>query len=246
MKAFAKAALLLGLTGLIGVGVTYLFKESLIIVDRIELIESETATPTNMILFQRIRSALQPELDKYQGQPVWEISLRKLLSFASSDPRVKDVSVRRIFPNRIQMIIQPRSPLLALLDVKGRLHPIANDASFLPALSPAEGPDLPILRGLNFFDGDTERQQVVKLMEVLPEQGEFSRQSVSEVRLNKREGYEFYLSSGMKVIVGEQLDQDQVSRVEQVLNYLKSRSVKSRVIDARFSKKVVVRVRNAS
>ena len=35
-----------------------------------------------------------------------------------------------------------------------------------------------------------------------------------------------------------------VSRVEKVMSYLHNRNIKGRVIDARFSKKVVVRVRN--
>ncbi|MCB0407825.1 MAG: FtsQ-type POTRA domain-containing protein [Bdellovibrionales bacterium] len=245
MKVFVKALLTLIMVVLLAGATAYFANENFLIVDKIQL--SEAPGANQPILYDRIEKDLNEQLSVFSAQPIWKIPLDDVMSQMKEDNRIERASVRRSFPNKVLVEITPRQPLMLLLGKKGELFPIASDASILPALSMNSAPDLPILRGLKFFENEKERQTLVKVLEQLPQEGLFSQKSLSEIELNRHSEIVMHLSdSGMRVLIGKDLDQGQVSRVEQVLRYLESRSIKGRVIDARFSKKVVVRVRNAS
>ncbi len=245
MKGFVKGFALLALVLVLGAGVAFHIKENLMSLERVQVQLANGSGGGH--LFQRIREDLNTQLDRYRGQPLYDVSLQEMLDLIEKDRRVATASLRRTFPNRITVEISPRRPLALLLGLDGHFHPVASDASLLPSLAVPTSPDLPVLRGLSFFKSRGDRMKIVDILDVLPEEGEFSRKQISEIRMNRAKEVILFLSeSGQRVLVGKGLDKSQVERVEQVLKYLRSRSIKGRVIDARFSKKVVVRVRNAS
>lgn len=245
MKAFAKGVGLLALVLVLGAGVAFYVKENLMSLEKVQV--TLAAGSGQAHLFERIQKDLNSQLDRYRGQPLYDISLKEMLGLIEKDRRVATASLRRTFPNQITVEISPRRPLALLLGLDGRFHPVASDASLLPSLTVNTAPDLPVLRGLSFFKNRRDRMRVVDILDILPQEGEFSHSKISEIRMNKSNEVTLFLSeSGQRVLIGKTLDKGQVERVEQVLKYLRSRSIKGRVIDARFSKKVVVRVRNAS
>lgn len=245
MKAFGKILLALGFVTLISGAAAYLLSHQFLRVDEIQIQEGRTDSPSP--LFALIQVDLKKQLMKFSQQTIFEISLDEIMKLIESDKRVEKASVRRQFPNHVYVEIIPRQPLLLLLGLSGQLYPVATDASLLPPLPVATSPDLPILRGLDFFDDENLRKKIVGYMEIIPRSGLFSHSSISEVKLDREKDLVFFLSeSGMEVLVGSELDQSQIRRIEQVLKYLTNHKIKGRVIDARFSKKVVVRVRNAS
>lgn len=245
MKVFVKGFALLALVAVLGAGVSFYVKENLMNLEQVQVQLAESA-PSNG-LFERIQEDLSKQFKIYQGKPLYDISLDEMMKLVEDDKRVASATVQRTFPNQITVHITPRKPLALLLGLDGNLHPVATDASLLPSLSIQSSPDLPVLRGLSFFKDKNERVKIVEILEKLPTTGEFSREGISEIRMNRLGEVTLFLSeSGERVLVGKSLDQGQVHRIEQVLKYLRSRSIKGRVIDARFSKKVVVRVRNAS
>lgn len=200
---------------------------------------------TEEVLFQRIEGAVSNQLQSWQGVWLWKANLEEIHASVVQDPRVQAVSVSRVFPNRIRVTVQPHKPVFGLLDTKGRFHPVAADGSLLPALAATEVPDFPLLRGLQFFDDENLRRDAVRLFKELPDEGAFSKLNLSELRHSKREGFRMFLMEpSVQVLVGEGDIGLKASRIEQVLHYLESRHIKGRVIDARLSQKVVVRVRN--
>jgi len=75
---------------------------------------------------------------------------------------------------------------------------------------------------------------------------ELQAKNISEIFYSKKEGFKIFLKGvATEVRMGDSDFGPKISRVEKVLSYLDSQNVKGRVIDARFSKKVVVRVRKA-
>jgi cell division septal protein FtsQ len=245
MKAFVKIIAALGGVVALGGVTAYVLSDSLLRVEKIVVAEAEGSVQP--LLFQNIEKDLSKNLQKFSSRPVWEVSLEEIMQLIETDRRVEKASVRRSFPNFVTVEITPRQPLLLLLGVGGELFPLATDASLLPALSVSASPDLPLLRGLEFFEDAEARKTIVSVMEFVPSSGLFSRASISEVRMNKEKEITFFLNqAGTQVLIGNHLDQGQAARIEQVLKYLVGHSIKGRVIDARFSKKVVVRVRNAS
>lgn len=200
----------------------------------------------NQVLQRKLKEDLSEQLESYAQKSIWSVPLESILHSIQSDSRVENVTVRRQFPNRVELQVHPVKPQLLLLGRKGKFHPVAKDGRLMPPLLVGESPNLPILRGLNFFKEKQTRKDLVQIYLKLPESGRFSRAQISEIRRNSKKETTLFLNEfGHQVVVSKKLDESLVARVEQVLSYLESRSIKSRVIDARFSKKVVVRVRNA-
>lgn len=197
-------------------------------------------------LFQKIKTDLAKKLAHFKGEPVWKVSLREILAEVSKDRRVRSVAVHRDFPNRISLIVGPHDPMLAILDKNGRLRPVAQDSSLLPPVSLKDAPSYPVLRGSRFKNDPSLREKAIALIQSIPKSGSFRRGLVSEISHSKEAGFRLFLTSPrVEIKMGDTDFGPKVDRVNRVLSYLENRNILGRVIDARFSKKVVVRVRNA-
>jgi len=198
------------------------------------------------LLFQRIKTSLQSQMKVYEGRFFWEFPLKNIHELVSRDKRVKKVAIYREFPSKVRLEIEPHTPLLAYLARDGRIYPVARDAALLPALPAHEAPDLPILRGEELKDEPTLREMALDLLDTIPEEGALRRKTVSEILYTRKDGFKIFVSGpASEVKLGEQDFGPKISRVQKVMSYLDSQNIKGRVIDARFSKKVVVRVRKA-
>ncbi|MBX3021745.1 MAG: cell division protein FtsQ/DivIB [Bdellovibrionales bacterium] len=198
------------------------------------------------LLFQRIKSTLDPQFAKFKDKYFWEVPLTSVFEMTTKDKRVKKVSIYREFPSRLRVEIEPYTPVLAYLAGDGRIYPVATDATLLPALPPADAPDLPFLRGEDLKDEPGLRETALELYESIPEDGALNKKQISEISYSKKDGFKLFVSSATsEVRMGDTDFGPKISRVTKVLSYLDSQNIKGRVIDARFSKKVVVRVRNS-
>ncbi len=198
------------------------------------------------LLFQRIRSSLAPQFQHYAGLFFWQVPLSSVLETVSRDKRVRKASVYREFPNRLRVEIEPHTPVLAYLSNDNRFYPVAKDATLLPAIKAGEISDLPIIRGEELKDEQHLREIAIELFDAIPTEGSLRKNSISEILYSRKEGFKIFLEQGGgEIKMGDADFSPKIPRVEKVLNYLESQGVKGRVIDARFSKKVVVRVRNS-
>lgn len=195
-------------------------------------------------MFQKIRDGLKAQLKPLEAQWIWRMSLADILKTIEVDPRIQAAHVIRHFPNRVQVIILPKRTSTNLLDQDGFLHPVAKDGSLLPPVQATQAPDRPTLRGRQFFNNEILRQRAVRLIEDLPERGLFSRAAVSEIHYDEKNGFDMVLTgAGLIVRIGEDSLVEKAQHIEQVLMYLQNQRVRGRVIDARFAKKVVVKLR---
>ena len=197
-------------------------------------------------LFNRIQSSLEEEFKSYQGRWLWQASLPQVLKQVQSDRRVRSARINRVFPNRLKIEIEPQQPVMAYADEVGRLFPIATDASLLPVLPINEVRDLPLLRGKVFKTELNLREQAIALLKALPESGPLARERVAEIFYSEKNGFSLMLiQNGIEVRLGTSDIERKAERIARVLNYLQDQQLRGRVIDARFAKKVVVRLRNA-
>ncbi len=244
MWRIVRIPIMLFIVGTITAGVSIALNPQWLKVESITLTLS--ANSDEAIIFQRLHSALGPKLTKMQGRYFWEVPLEQVAQIVRADKRVKTVSVYREFPSRIRLEVTPYTAVLAYLGSDNRFYPVARDATLLPPLPLGEFPDLPVLRGKELRDEPELRLLALTLFESLPQEGDLRRASLSEIVYSKKDGFKVFLSqmSG-EIKLGETDFGPKISRVKKVLSYLESQDVKSRVIDARFQKKVVVRVRNS-
>lgn len=225
------------------VGIRSLLKSRLFDLSSIE-IELDPHS-SESFLFEKTEPALRGSLAPFIGLPFWRVRLKDVMEVIQRDRRVRTAHIERDFPHRIKVTITPHEPLIGCLDEFGRVHPVARDATLLPSVPLKDMQNFPLLRGREFFEDQSLRLRAIQLLELLPDTGLSRRDSVSEILHSKNNGFEIFLTgSAAEIRLGEDEFELKMGRVEKVLSYLQSRSLNGRVIDARFSKKVVVRLRS--
>lgn len=213
---------------------------------KVETIEIDLMAGSNQdLIFQRIKNSLTPQFKSFEGKYFWQVPLKRIHEATAKDKRVKRVNIHREFPSRLRVEVEPRTPVLAYLGADGRIYPVATDATLLPPLPFKDAPDLPLLRGEDFKDEQELRERAIELFEAMPEEGMMRKSQISEIGFTKKEGFKVFISGpNAEVKIGDTDFGPKISRVQRVLSYLEMQSIDGRVIDARYSKKVVVRVRN--
>ena len=168
---------------------------------------------------EEIKTLLQIKLKKFIGQKMWQVSFKDLKATIRSESRVGEVRILRRLPNRFFIQVHPRKPLLVWLNIKeGAIHPLSMEGQILPPLPRSRVPDLPILRGEVFFKDKAIREQAIAFMNILPEQGEFSRQAISEIKYSVPEKSLIFILStnGKPVKMGLKALSLKIKRVDSV------------------------------
>lgn len=184
---------------------------------------------------------LRSESQKIRGQDLWGLDLDVVAQKIKEKKWVREVSITRSWPNRLNLSIEPKKMVALARGPKGVLLPILDDGSRLKPEQMSAFVSLPILTG---EIKDELINDSLRLISLLPESGTLSRDRVSEVGYQAKEGFWILtMPFATKVRFGFTDFERKVSRVKQVMDYLDSRQIGARVIDADLSKKVVVRLR---
>ena len=192
----------------------------------------------------RLQKNLKERLQVFKERYLWQVSLSDISRSLKRNKEVKHVFVSRKFPNRFHIIVQIYVPVLALLDEKGEVHLITEEAHFLPF---SKGWNVPILRGEEFVRDVSLRKKAVKLLMSFPVKGLLSRFFISEIWIDRGKDFVLFFDSlDIEVRLGGHEFALRSHLAQFVLNYLNSRNLQGRVIDVRFSKKVVVSLSNPS
>ena len=207
------------------------------------LVEVEQA-PEDPRAATRLRERVTERLRSYVGLKIWEIDLGAMNASIAADEWVRGARISRAFPNRVQVTVAPKNPELLLVGDDGRLRPIADDGSLLNAMAPGLLPDVPIVRGPGLLESAELRSRAVAFARELPERGPLSIKNIAEIVYSPGEGYSLVLASPRaEVRVGDERVALKLARATQVIEYMNANKLKGRVIDASFSKKVLVRLR---
>jgi len=196
---------------------------------------------------QKLLSELEEKTKFLKDQWIWKLSISELKKIIQSHPRVEDVQIIRLWPNRYQVVLLSEEPFLLWIGNR-EFHPLTARGKFLNPIPLSQIPDLPLLRGNIFLEDLELRRKAVQLVQYLPQKGWFSQENLSEITYSAKDlnFYLYLLHSSSPIRIGNNLTEFRPDRVESVLRYLERKKIKWRVIDARFSQKVVVNLDNGS
>jgi cell division protein FtsQ len=205
-----------------------------------------------MINEARLKERLDAVVQSVKGRRIWDVDLAGLRASLAHDEWVKDVLISRTFPNEIRVRVRAKVAALVLLSKHEEFIPVTADGQLLSPLPPGVLPDVPLLRGDVFggAGGSSEsrlrREHAVQFALALNDRGLLSYHNISEINWTANDGYVLTLiQPKVEVKLGDEHVDIRAMRVSQVLNYLAVNNLKGRVIDASFSKKVLVRLRKA-
>lgn len=206
------------------------------------IFKTDVATLTD--LEQRLRSRVQ----KFERRRIWEISIDELGKALQADGWVQSVRISRWLPNGLSVLVTPRAPAFFLVPTRGKPVPVAADGTLVADFNPLLLPNVPVLRGDGFLKDSALRLRAIALLRELPAEGPLSRFNVAEVTWTNESGFTVVvLPSRTPVLFGKEQISLKAARVEKILDYLSANQldgrIGDRVIDASFSKKVLVRLR---
>lgn len=187
---------------------------------------------------------IHEKMEKLKGKSLWDLSLKSVNDQLSAEDWIETLRVSRSWPSSLNIEITPKVVELVYLKQSGEMYPIVSDGSFLKVVGTANSPDAAILQGEVFEKNPEMRKKAILAIQEIPAEGKFSRKNISAFHFDQKTGFWATLvESGMKVKIGEDRISLKSQRVSQVLEYMESRGLEARVIDANLSKKVLVRLR---
>lgn len=190
-------------------------------------------------------SKVESELKIFRGIPIWKISLEKVKRQLEGFSNLEKVQVHKAWPQQLR-VKYSLPALKAIYPVENNKFKILTEnAKWIGPMSWSRLPNLPWVRG-RWIDRKPELQtKVIEFLNQLPSKGLLTSEQISEIQFNDVDGFGVTLiKTGQQIRFG--LDHFEIKslRANQVLDYLQSKGLESRVIDLNFSKKVLVRLRN--
>lgn len=188
--------------------------------------------------------AMRADALALKGRDLWSLDMDAVVAEIKRRPWVREVSLSRSWPDALVLSIDPKELKALARAKKGALVPVLEDGTTLPADKMTNFVSLPIFSGEIGVDDPARIKEALALLSLFPGQGVLSIDRVSEIGFHEKEGYWILVMPfATKVRWGFGDFEKKISRVKQVMEYLDSRQIGARVIDADLSKKVVVRLR---
>ncbi|MGE3757834.1 MAG: cell division protein FtsQ/DivIB [Pseudobdellovibrionaceae bacterium] len=189
---------------------------------------------------------MEDRLKNQNGRSLWEIRLKDVKSDLVEEKWISHIGIARTWPRTLTVQIRPLEVKMIWVSSRGELFPVLENGELLPKVASNQSPDAPLLMGENFKTNPELRMKVLDFLKELPRSGPFAERQISEIRFSEKEGFLVSLvENGLQVKMGENNLALKSARVSQVLDYMALHQFEGRVIDANFSKKVLVKLRKA-
>ncbi len=174
-----------------------------------------------------------------QGISLLGISLGDLRKRLMRSPWIKDASLRKDFPTRLQVMIKEAVPE-ALLDYNGNRFIIDNNGRILDELKGERTPFLPVLSNMDpVRDIDTVKE-ALRLVEALKKKDILSKENLVEITATGSNGLTMNMD-GIIVKMGIGGYDEKLSRWDELKKEIKRLGIKINYIDLRFSNRVIVK-----
>lgn len=215
---------------------------SLFTVERVNI--QITMNDTERMAWSDLNADIEKTLKAYQGVSMWKVSLVEVQKKLSAFPLLKQVQVQKSWPHSLDVQYSLPTLKAILQEGNGQYKLLADDGRWIGPTKWSRLPRLPWLKGEWVRQKPAMKEGVLTLLDQLPDKGPMSAEQISEIQFNDIDGFLLTLvKSAQQVRFGSDNFEIKGVRVAQVLEYLQIRGLESRVIDANFSKKVLVRLR---
>ncbi|MCC2678721.1 MAG: cell division protein [Pseudobdellovibrio sp.] len=198
---------------------------------------------------------LRNKLESIKGISLWKAPLSEISKTIKDEKWIKTFQLSRVWPSGILLEIQaddvailvfPRGDEPSSIGEASQIKPITKSGKVLEKINSKYAPNAIVTHDSDLLISEKVRLGALNVIAALPESGNMSAEQVAEIGFDRKEGYWIkLLNSETKVNFGEEQFEIKSARISQVIDYLESRNLKARVIDANLSKKVLVRLQQS-
>ena len=212
---------------------------------RIRQIDIHIRNSNDTHAFQRWMGGLESELKNYRQQNIWSVHLDELAKGLARVTWIQSFEIVRHYPNTLVIELETVEPIALYLNNSGELALLGKRGELLPPILKDEALELPLVQVNALVQRPDTRGKIAALLNQLPREGKFSLKNMSDVFLGTTgDIWLTHARTHSQIRLGEQNIPIRSARVSKVVDYLESNKLNWRVIDADYSKKVLVRLRN--
>ncbi len=232
-----------------GLGFSMIREASIFYVEKINVHiaeESESFCLKQVQLCDSLKEELNQNLTPAVGKKIWQVDINTLRNHIIKNKWFKSIAVSRLYPNKINIEASIEQPV-ALISANSEIFALNEQGEILQAVKFSYLPALPIFKGENLFKDLELRKLATQFLKNFSVSSDLSIENIAEITYSKDENFSLLILPSRSIV---KMSPDHVklkaARVAQVIEYLNTNQLSSRVIDARFSKKVLVRLRKGS
>jgi cell division protein FtsQ len=156
----------------------------------------------------------------------------------SASPWIRYAAVRKEFPDTLHILVRETEPL-ALLEMKGRLFIVDEKGKMLEELRESSMPFLPIISGDPYGEKEVF-SEAIQLVRTIKETGLLSGKNHVEIIAHRLQEIALNID-GTVVKIGAGEYADKLTRLVELEQEIKGRSIPVDYIDLRFANRVVVK-----
>jgi cell division protein FtsQ len=198
---------------------------------------------------------LRAKLEPTKGISLWRAPLSEISKTIKQEKWIKDFQLSRVWPSGIRLDIKaddvailvfPNADQATSISEASQIKPITKSGQVLEKINSNQAPNAIVTHDMDLLASEKVREGALNVISSLPASGRMSAAQVAEIGFDRKEGYWIkLLNSETKVNFGDEQFEIKSARISQVIDYLESRNLKARVIDANLSKKVLVRLQQS-
>ena len=173
------------------------------------------------------------------GQNLFQIRPDRVAARLEQVPGIRRAQVIRELPNRVTLMVEERQPFT--LTHVGRLHWLDEEGVLLDEASRAVTPGLPLVSGLLPEELGPARRPAsdravlaIGLLRTLLRSGSPLLSRLSEIDASRPDGPVFYTVEGTEIRLGNEQWEEQLARLEGLLDQISSRREPVEYVDLRF------------
>lgn len=166
------------------------------------------------------------KLDEFKNKPIVYVNTNLLVSNISSDARVKEVIIKKSYPNKLKVYIEERKPLAYVMN-NDKLFAVDENLNIFTSYDELDNKGLPIV----YYNNKDEENDISMIVKSLSKS---SLYPLSSEIYKQDDKYIIVLSDGVKVYVKKDVSIKKLNQGYIVYNKEKEQNNSMEYIDLRF------------
>jgi len=186
----------------------------------------------------------------FPGQNLFRVNPETVTSRLEGVPGVRRARVIRELPGRVTLVVEERQPF-TLAFIGGRLNWLDEEGALVAPEPRAVAPGLPLLSGLSSEDLASGRAPAsdravgaIGLLRALLRSGSPLLPRLSEIDASRPDGWVFFTVEGTEIRLGRERWEEQIARLEGLLEQVASGTEPVEYVDLRFKDLVIFKPRS--
>jgi cell division septal protein FtsQ len=190
---------------------------------------------------------VESDLSSKKGVNIFLVNLKECeYIVGKKHPELKDLRVRRALPDVIEVSYQVRRPFFQV--ESGYFYLVSDDLVVFPKHKAVADPGLPIVTGIDISEksltperrsGSKALKKALSLLKEIKASSFSNEYNVVKIDVYDPRNPSIYIEDGTRIEIGEQSFRQKERLLKKVLDDLRSKDKKAKVIDLRFKDVVV-------